>query len=73
MTNVEMLKKMGRIAAVRLRMGVVDGCDESLDDKINNLHPQTVVEKYAGWHLDDEGWATDFIEMYLKLINKGQR
>lgn len=72
MTNVEMLKKMGKLGAVRQGIGTDDEFDDSLDNAINRLHPQTVVEKYAGWHLGDDGWARDFIEMYLELMNKGK-
>ena len=70
MTNVEMLDEMGKLGGVRLRMGAEDEEDESYDEAINKLSPQRVVEEYAAWVLGDAGWATDFIKMYLKLVNK---
>lgn len=50
--------------AVRGRLGVEDFENDSSRDKyIYNLPPERIVELYVGWHLGDEAWARNILDV----------
>ncbi len=68
-TNVEFLEANDKssLGDVRQRLGAEDENDTSFDDKINEMSSQEIVEKWSGWNLGDEAWASQMIEMFTSL------
>jgi len=66
MTNVEFLdiNHCSELGDIRQRMNAEDENDTSFDDEINALTPQELAEKWAGWNLGSEEWATQIIDIY---------
>lgn len=72
-TNVEKLKKIGILGAVRQRMGADDENDDVYDEDINKLGNSELVEKYCGWELGDGSWWTDFKYFFDSLCKMEQK
>lgn len=60
LTNVEKLQRIGRLEAVRQRLGADDGTDECCDEQINKMSNSECIAKAMAWHLGDESWWLDF-------------
>ena len=68
-TNVDFLEANDQSALgdVRQRLGASDEDDTSFDDEINEMSSQDIVEKWSGWNLGSEEWASQMIEMFTSL------
>lgn len=60
LTNVEKLQRIGRLEAVRQRLGADDGTDECCDEQINKMSNSECIARAMAWHLGDESWWLDF-------------
>jgi hypothetical protein len=66
-TNVEKLRSLGILAAVRQRLGAKDKDDDIMDEEINTLSNTKLIELYCGWHLGDGTWWNDMKYYFDKL------
>lgn len=64
MTNIEKLTRLGIIRDVRLRLGVDDENDTSIDTVINEMSNSELVEQWSGWHLGYSSWWTTMKAYY---------
>jgi hypothetical protein len=77
-TNVEILEEKYRLDAVSQRMfGYTDKGEpkeltEEMKAQINAMLPVEICQKYVGWHLGDEGWATNIIDLYDALHERSK-
>jgi len=62
--NVQKLKHYNILDDVRCRLGAKDKNDDSFDEEINEMTAQQIAEKWAGWNLGYESWATEIIKIY---------
>lgn len=67
MTNVDKLKQVGIIAAVRQRLGASDENDTSFDEKISTMSNHTMIRAYCGWHLGNGDWWDDMKDKFDNL------
>ena len=68
MTNIEKLKALGILGAVRQRQGADDQNDDTYDEDINEMDNSRLIEKWCGWHLGDGSWWTDMKYKFDKLV-----
>lgn len=68
MTNIEKLKALGILGAVRQRMGADNQQDDVYDEQINEMNNSELIEKWCGWHLGDGSWWTDMKYKFDKLV-----
>ena len=66
-SNVEILKRIGKLSDVRNRLGAKDGKDDSKDHYIENMSARDMVGAWSGWNLGDERWAEIMIDMYNSI------
>ena len=56
MNNIEKLKELGILGAVRQRLGADNEEDETVDYRINKLDNSKLIELWSGWKLGDGYW-----------------
>ncbi len=69
MTNVEKLKNLGILGAVRQRLGANGQSDDVYDEDINQMDNSKLIEQWCAWHLGDGSWWTDMKYKFDKLVD----
>lgn len=67
MTNIEKLKKIGILGAVRQRLGAQSAIDETYDKRINEMTNSMLIAEWCGWELGDEYWWNKMKGMFDRL------
>ena len=73
MTNVEKLKALGILGAVRQRQGAANQSDETYDENINEMDNLQLIEQYCGWYLGSGDWWIDMKYKFDKLVEMDGR
>lgn len=69
MTNIEKLKALGILGAVRQRQGANDQNDDTYDEDIEKMDNSKLIEQWCGWHLGSGSWWTDMKYKFDKLVD----
>ena len=73
MKNIEKLKALGILGAVRQRQGANDQNDDTYDEYINEMDNSKLIEQWCGWRLGDGSWWTDMKYKFDKLVDMDSR